>query len=214
MFEHLTLRDVFNVRYRKAYAKRFLTSYQSGLDGTLTKYRECGEYWRIYGSDFTFAVFASSSNFLVALVVLLRLLTVTQPLSYANAHEKIGRIGCRIIWVFSLLVPSVFLILSLSPLVNPTVFAFVYVITLHLFGTVPTLLTIIIYVRLLYTLRQIKPTTTDGSSRRMAKMTHGIVTALIVCNGSGIVTMQYFLILVWQGGSDVFQSDIGVQIIG
>ena len=48
----------------------------------------CGDFWIDYGMNFPAFVLSGSSSFFVALIVLLRLLQVKNPMSYETAHKN------------------------------------------------------------------------------------------------------------------------------
>ena len=157
-------------------------------------------------------VFGSSSRYFVVLIVLLRLVTVKWPMNYESIHQKVTHIGCIIVWAFSLLVPSIVLILYSPSLVHRKVSGLSYLILIQLSATVPTLLTISIYVTLLYTLKKSTAASKETSKRikLLAKMTHGIVVAMVVFSLPGIAAMQYFATML-KKGINVFESDSGVR---
>ncbi len=90
-----------------------LMPYQSGIYGALDKNRNCDELWRNTGLLVPVIAFSGTSSYLVALIVLLRLLMLKQPMNYENVHQSVSRIGCITIWVFVLLICSVKFIVSL-----------------------------------------------------------------------------------------------------
>ena len=188
--------------------------YQSGLDGTLQRYRDDHEVYRIKGTIVPIFVFTSSSSFFVALIVLLRLLMVKRPMSYERTHERVSRIGCIVIWVMSLALPSISFVISLPYFYNPKIYSIANLIESQALLTAPILLTVAIYVMLLCTLR---PDTTAGDTtsirmKALVKMTHGIVIGLVVCNVPGLAYLAYLTTMLNKGKLDdeIFKSNISV----
>ena len=179
----------------------------------LERYRHCGEAWRIVGVYFFPHALTGSSSYLVTLIVLFRLLMVTQPLRYESVHEAMSRIGCITIWVLSLLLPAISLITSLPYFYDPNIYSAVIDIAVYGLVTVPILLTVIIYAILLFTVKRKRiegnrlSHSTSKRMRALAKMTHGIVIGLIVCNVPGLLFMAYFTITMEHGNiDDIFKS--------
>ena len=195
---------------------KILTPYLSGIDGTLAKYRECGEIWRAAGMVTPSYVFGATSSYLVALIVLLRLLMVKRPMSYQSIHKSVSRIGCIVIWVFSLLVSSVYFIVHL-PFFDASVREILNAIQNYGLLTTPILLTVVLYVMLICFL---KTRTAAGviwheanikRLKALAKMTHGVVAGLIICNVPGLMYNAYIAAMIRRGrGDDIFKSNISV----
>ena len=101
---------------------RTLLTYQSGMDGTLEKNRICDESWRNFVVAVPAVIFGSTTSYLVALIVLLRLLTIKQPMGYEGVHEAVSRIGCITIWVLVFLISSIKFIVSLPSTFNRNIF--------------------------------------------------------------------------------------------
>ena len=183
------------------------------MDGTLKRYEECDEYWKISGLNLSTQVLTAASTQFVSLIVLLRLLMVRRPMSFERLHEAISRIGCKIVWAFSLLIPTITFVVSFY---DQYIFSTIVAIQAQGLCTVPILLTIVMYGILICSL---EPQTgaADATAIRMAalvKMTHGIVIGLIVCNVPGIAFVAYLSTMQKQGKLDaVFQSDTAVRII-
>ena len=175
-----------------------LLTYQSGTDGTLEKNRICDETWRNVGMLLPATTFGSTSSYLVALIVLLRLLMIKQPMSYESVHEAVTRICCISIWVLVLLICSITFIVSLPSIVDRNIYSAFEAIEHYGLLFAPILLTVIIYIMLLCTL---DPQTAAGGAtgirmRALAKMTYGVIIGLIVCNVPGLL---YMVIMVAQG---------------
>lgn len=158
--------------------------------------------------SFPFVVFAGSSTCFVALIVLLRFLSIKNPMTYKTAHKKISRIGCIVIWCTSFLVPSIAFIFQLPSLFDPVVLTETtsYVIVGIVLGVFPTLLTIISYVASLYALKQ--KTVSSDQARKTIKSTSrmfgGIVIGLVVCNVPGIL----FTVVVPNFGTTEYEVKI------
>ena len=165
------------------------------MDGTLEKNRSCEEIWRNVAIAIPGIVFCSTSNYLVALIVLLRLLTIKQPIGYKSLHEKVSRIGCMTIWASIFLFCSIWFILSLPSTFNPTVYNVIDNIKNIGLLVAPVILTVIFYAVLLCTL---DPKTaacgaTAKQMKELAKMTYGVVIGLLVCNVPGLL---YLIIMI------------------
>ena len=162
-------------------------------------------------------VFGCTSAYLIVLIVLLRLLSIKRPMKFDTAHKQISRIGCPIIWAYSLIAPTIVVALSTCSFFDPrAAFLAVYQIG----GTIPDLLTIIIQTILLWTLRK-TTTLSDEVDRRiklMEKMITGMVIALIIFNVPGHIVYYfnaYYLnerrkTLAMEGKNDTFEADVRV----
>ena len=177
------------------------------MDGTVLNNRECNEYWRNYGAMFPFMALGGSSSYFVTLIVLLRLLTITKPIGYEEAHKKLSRIACPTIWIFSLLLPTIVLIFSLPSIFDAGVFHIVLMSSMQLLGAVPMVSTLIIYGILLYILKKRKSLTATTSKRMksMERMTHGIIAALVILNAPGAL----FYMLTNKKGMTSIKSESG-----
>ena len=170
-----------------------LSPYQLGMDGRRDKYQVCGQAWIITGISFPSWALAASSSYLVALIVLLRLMMIRKPMSYEGTHKTISIAGCIFIWVFSILVPSVQLIVSFPSLFDVDVYnTFVAIQTYGLLVT-PITLTVFLYVMLQCFIKK-QVALADAVAQQMkvlSKMTHGIVAGLIICNVPALLLMRY-----------------------
>ena len=193
--------------------KRTLTPYLSGIDGTLDKHRECEELWRISIMKFPAGSFIGTSSLLVALIVFLRLLMVRHPMSYQRAHKPISRIGCTVAWAFPLLVSSTKLVVSLPSLYDFNLYNTFCMVVNYGLLVAPIMLTALVYVMLLCSLRQksilnelvVGTSIADATNKRLkhlAKMTRGVVVGLIVCNVPGLAYSSYLVYRIWQEKSD------------
>ena len=200
-----------------------LTLYLLGMDGRLAKYRGCDQVWIIAGISVPVNAFGASSSYLVALIVLLRLLMIKRPMNFQSSHKSVSRIGCIVIWVVSLLIPLTKFIVSLPVLYNAIIVDIFSAIQNYGLITAPILLTALLYGMLLCYLktqrRAHRNTSLDYQNdqqiiRRMkalAKMTHGVVAGLIVCNVPGLIYNAYFGYMIGRGrGDDIFKSTISV----
>ena len=144
----------------------------------------CNQHLREFGVLLPFMVFGCTSAYLIVLIVLLRLLSIKRPMKFDTVHKQISRIGCPIIWAYSLIAPTIVVALSTCSFFDPrAAFLAVYQIG----GTIPVLLTIIIQTILLCTLRK-TTTMSDVTGRHikaMENMTKGMVIALIIFNVPG-----------------------------
>ena len=199
---------------------RILTPYPLGIDGTLDMYRACGEVWKAAGMVMLCYIFGATSCFLVALIVLLRLLMVKWPLSYQSVHKSVSRNGCILIWVVPLLVSSTKFIVSLPVFYDANILKIFTGIENYGLMTAPILLTVLLYVMLLCSLKTqtaARITTHEATITRMkalAKMTHGVVASLIVCNVPNLVYTAYVGALIGYGiDDDVFTSNVSVCIV-
>ena len=190
-----------------------LTLYLLGMDGRLAKYRGCDQVWIIAGISVPVNAFGASSSYLVALIVLLRLQMIRRPMSYKRSHKTVSIAGCILIWVLSILVPSLQVIVSLPSLYDVNVYnKFVAIDTYGLLAA-PILLTVLVYVMLQCSIKQ-QVALNDAVKRRkkaLAKMTHGIVAGLIICNVPGLLIYAYFSSKLDQGRSEnFFESNTAV----
>ena len=187
--------------------------YLLGIDGTLDKYRKCDEVWRIAVIKFPACSISGTSSLLVALIVFLRLLMVRHPTSYESVLKPLSRIGCIVAWALPLLVSSTMFIVSLPPLYDINIYnTFVAIVNYGLLAA-PILLTVVIYVMLLWSLNQQTSIAeaTNTQMKALAKMTRGVVAGLIVCNVPGMLYLAYLVTMIGQGkGDDVFTSNIAV----
>ena len=176
----------------------------------MDKYRYCDEVWRIAGIGSPTVALGASSSYLVALIVLLRLLMIQQPMNYGTAHKTVSRFGYILSWVLSLLVPSVKFIVSFPSLYDVNIYNTFVAIETYGLMTAPIILTILLYAVLLCFLNQ-QVALSDAVISRMkalAKMTHGVVAGLIVCNVPGLLIMAYLSSRLGQGRSeDLFASN-------
>ena len=79
--------------------------------------------------------------------------------------------------------------------------------------TAPIILTVLLYVVLLCSLKT--PTAAHEATitqlKALAKMTHGVVAGLIVCNVPGLMYNAYIGAMIGQGrGDDIFRSTTSV----
>ena len=221
MVTHFTYEYIFKINSKwLTLSSKTLISHESGLDGTLEKYRLCNERWRITGMNFFTHVFTGSGSLLVCLIVLLRLLMVRKPTNYEGIHESMSRTGCILIWVVSLLLPTIAFVLSLPDIYDPDIFNTMVNIEVHALLTVPILLTVLIYAVLLWTVHRHAGTESRVSNatrirmRAFAKMTHGIVIGLIVCNVPGLMFFAYFTKMIEEGKTnDVYKSLLAVRTV-
>ena len=162
--------------------------------------------------------FGATSSYLVALIVLLRLIAIKRPTSYQDVHRTVSLSGSIIIWVFSLLLSSVFFIVHLSPFVYEasvakTVFT---LIASHGLLTAPIIITVLLYVVLLCSLKAQtanQKVTTHPSTikhmKAMAKMIHGVVAGLLVCNVPNLLYNAYVVTMIAQGRrDDIYSSNV------
>ena len=182
-------------------------TYQSGMDGTLEKNRDCDEQWRNTLTITPVVATASTSSYFVALIVLLRLLMIKQPMNFESVHAVVTRIGCITIWMMVLVICSIKFILSLPSISARSVYSAFESIEHYGLLTAPIVLTVIIYVMLLCTL---DPQTAAGSAtgtqmRELVKMTYGVVIGLVVFNVPGLL---YTVIVVTQG----YEMDSNVAV--
>ena len=192
---------------------RMLTLCLLGMDGRLDKYRDCNQVWIIAGISVPANALGSSSSYLVALIVLLRLQMIRNPFSYASTHKGISIAGCIIIWFLSILVPSLQVVVSFPSLYDVTVYNTFVAIDTYGLLTAPIVLTLLVYVILQYSIKQ-QVAINDAGKRKiksLAKMTHGIVAGLIVCNVPGLLIMAYLTSRLDQGTSEeLFESNSAV----
>ena len=159
------------------------------MDGTLEKNRNCDGRWINDLIGLLGVIFGSASSYLVALIVLLRLLMIRQPIGYNSVHETVSRVGCITIWVSAILICFIKFIVCLPSIYDPTVYnVFVAIQNFGLLAA-PVLFTVILYAVLLCTL---DPKTaacgaTATQMKELAKMTYGVIIGLLVCNMPGLL---------------------------
>ena len=186
-----------------------LSPYQLGMDGRRDKYQVCGQAWIISGISFPSWALAASSSYLVALIVLLRLMMIRKPMSYEGTHKTISIAGCIFIWVLSILVPSVQLIVSFPFLFDVDVYNTFIAIQTYGLLVAPITLTVFLYVMLQCSIKQ-RVALSDVATpqlKALSKMTHGIVAGLIICNVPGLLLLPYVISrLERETYEDVFES--------
>ena len=154
----------------------------------------------------------SASSLFVALIVLLRLIMVTQPMNYQRTHKAVSRISCIVISVLSLLIPSIEFILSLPQIYDVNAFR-AFSTFRNAYFTVPVPLTILIYAILLCFLNRHTATSEAVTiqMKTVAKMTHGVVVGLLLCNVPGLIFCAYVAIMDQQGRfNELFKSNTEV----
>ena len=161
--------------------------------------------------------FGATSSYLVALIVLLRLLMIKRPMTYQSVHKSVSRIGCIVIWTVSLIVPSIKFIVSLPVFYEANIAKIFDAIQNYGLMTAPILLTVLLYFMLLCSLKTqtaARITTHEATITRMkalAKMTHGVVAGLIVCNVPGLMYNAHIGYMIGHGrGDDIFKSTLSV----
>ena len=162
-------------------------------------------------------VLSGSSSFLVSLIVFLRFLSIKRPIGFETTHKKVSHIGSILIWSFCLLVSSTIFVLTVPGIYHKNIYFVAIGVEVHVIYTFPIITTVIIYVILLYTLKQQSDTAmsevTNRRLRSMANMTKGVVAGVIVCHVPLILWVHYWL-QGYQGNSDaVFKSTFGVKKI-
>ena len=140
------------------HSSTFLIYLHSGWNGEEAAIKKANENWRLAVIHVPGTILTSYSCFFVALIVFLRVLVVKQPLTYKDAHKKIGRIGSIVIWSFALLVNLCPLIVALPPLFNISLYGITFVWTIRVSLSLPILLTLIMYGMLLYALKPVSYT--------------------------------------------------------
>ena len=173
------------------------------MNGTLEEYREREEVWRIGGVLWPYIWLRGTNFLLVTLTTLLRVLMVKHPLSYQHVHIATSRICCIVAWVGPLLISSIYFVVSLPGLYDLNTYIIFVGIGTHGIGTVPFLLTVLLYAILLCSLNPEE----NQLVKSFARMTHGIVTGLIVCNVPGLIIMGYLSSRLVNGRSEhLFES--------
>ena len=166
-------------------------------------------------------VLQGASCYLVALIVLLRLLSLKQ--TSGTTLERLSNVISISIWITLLLISSIGFGLSF---VHHKTFVIYRGIAFHIFFSLPILSTIIMYGVLLYKLKQETrtistqlrdlriDTSTDNIYTSTAKLTKGVVICMLVCNVPFILWMQYLGVKYQKGGlsfaANVFSTKFGV----
>lgn len=166
-------------------------------NGTIDQWEKTGERWKIYATILPSNVLLSYSCCFVAIIVLLRLLLITRPVSFKALHAKISRIGSIIVWTTPLFIFLVIFVMAVSipfpPDPNVDVVSICLSTARHICYSAPILSTIILYIVLLVTLRRDTGFANSAGERMksLSKMTRGIVICMIVCNVPYLAWKQY-----------------------
>ena len=171
--------------------------------------------------QFPVYVLQGASCYLVALIVLLRLLSLKQISS--TTLERLSNIISVAVWITLLLISSIGFALNY---VHQKIFVVYRGIAFHIFFSLPILSSVIMYGVLLYRLKQETraistqlrdlhiDTSTDNMYASTAKLTKGVVICMLVCNVPFILWMQYLGIKYRKGGlsfaANVFSTNFGV----
>ena len=107
--------------------------------------------WRIEGLTFIPNILETTSILHVTLLVFLRLLAVTDPMKYKEAHIKSRHKSIIVIWLTSIIVRLIALI---SQKYHTKAFFYYRYFLLHMFHTIPIIMIVIMYVTLIMTLKK------------------------------------------------------------
>ena len=156
----------------------------------------------------------------VALLVYLRLLSILKPLSYQEIHIKLRHTGIKIIWIMSI---TVRLIAVLTQRFKTGKFYIYYrYIVLHGFHTIPVMCIIVMYGKLILTLKSKRNGSNAGmvdnarihaeaQNKKTTLLVQRVVLFLIVCYVPYIAWAQYWYIKFYES-VDYNDSEVIINI--
>ena len=148
-------------------------------------------------------VLETTSILHVTLLVFLRLLAVTEPIKYKQIHISLRHKSIIITWTISLGVRLIGLMIQIF---QPSFLLYYRHFSLHTFNTLPILCIVMMYFKLMITLKKRKKiliTMTENSrhsadlvNRKMTEIVKRIVLALLICYVPFLIWEQYQLIII------------------
>ena len=173
------------------------------------------EDWRIEGLTFIPNILETASILHVTLLVFLRLLAVTDPMKYKEAHVKSRHKSIIVIWLTSVIVRLTAL---LSQKYHSTVFFYYRYFLLHIFHTVPIITIVIMYVRLIMILKRRSTTLTamtersqqlsESINRKMAIVVKRIVVSLLICYVPFLSWEQYYMVIAERVPFIIYKNEV------
>ena len=171
--------------------------------------------WRIEGLTFIPNILETASILHVTLLVFLRLLAVTDPMKYKEAHVKSRHKSIIVIWLTSVIVRLTAL---LSQKYHSTVFFYYRYVLLHIFHTIPIITIVIMYVRLIMTLKKRSTTLitmteqsqqlSDSINRKMAIVVKRIVVSLLICYVPFLSWEQYYMVIAERVPFMIYKNEV------
>ena len=135
--------------------------------------------WRFEALKIIPRMLSTATCLHVALLVYLRMVTITRPLSYAETHIKLRHISIIVIWVMSIII-CVVLAVDLY-FHEDEIYIVTRVIFLHGFHTIPFISTIIMYGKLSWTVYRQKSISTSDGRREIINQHNIMVRRIILC---------------------------------
>ena len=149
-------------------------------------------------------ILETSSCLHVTLLVFLRLLAVSKPLTYKNIHKQVRVKAIVVIWVLSIFVR----LLSIVAQLSTGNFYFHYRnILLHMFHTIPMICIVFMNLSTVWIVRnKVKEISSDTNlnrkddyvdekNRRLTLMVKRIVICLLICYTPYLIWWQYYNII-------------------
>ena len=171
--------------------------------------------WRIEGLTFIPNILETTSILHVTLLVFLRLLAVTDPMKYKEAHIKSRHKSIIVIWTTSVIVRLAAL---LSQKYHTTVFLYYRYFLLHIFHTIPIIAIVIMYARLILTLKRRSTNLitmtersqqlSDSINRKMAIVVKRIVVSLLICYVPFLSWEQYYMVIAEREPFMVYKNEV------
>ena len=171
--------------------------------------------WRIEGLTFIPNILETTSILHVTLLVLLRLLAVTDPMKYKEAHIKSRHKSILVIWLTSIIVRLIALI---SQKYHTKAFFYYRYFLLHMFHTIPIIMIVIMYVTLIMTLKKRSTaliTMTEQSqqlsqsiNRKMEIVVKRIVVSLLICYVPFLSWEQYYMVIAERQPFMIYKNEV------
>lgn len=171
--------------------------------------------WRIEGLTFIPNILETTSILHVTLLVFLRLLAITDPMKYKEAHIKSRHKSIIVIWLTSIIVR---LIALLSQKYHSKVFFYYRYFLLHIFHTIPIIMIVIMYGTLIMTLKKRSATLltmteqsqqlSDSINRKMTIVVKRIVVSLLICYVPFLSWEQYYMIIAEREPFTIYKNEV------
>ena len=171
--------------------------------------------WRIEGLTFIPNILETASILHVTLLVFLRLLAVTDPMKYKEAHIKSRHKSIIVIWTTSVIVRLAAL---LSQKYHTTVFLYYRYFLLHIFHTIPIIAIVIMYARLILTLKRRSTNLitmtersqqlSDSINRKMTIVVKRIVVSLLICYVPFLSWEQYYMVIAEREPFMIYKNEV------
>ena len=171
--------------------------------------------WRIEGLTFIPNILETTSILHVTLLVFLRLLAVTDPMKYKEAHIKSRHKSILVIWLTSIIVRLIALI---SQKYHTKAFFYYRYFLLHMFHTIPIIMIVIMYVTLIMTLKKrsmalISMTEqsqqlSQSINRKMEIVVKRIVVSLLICYVPFLSWEQYYMVIAERVPFMIYKNEV------